>query len=92
MMKMLKKKTTTKKTRGNALMDPQQQLFNNFDKVQFWAKFELLSPMGPGQESSQKQHIHSRKCLISVKLHTKNQKHVSHGSEDIFKVNFEPKI
>ena len=47
-------------TRDNVLLDPQQQLFNN------WAKFDLLTPMGLEQEFSQRQHIHSRKCLISV--------------------------
>ena len=39
---------------------------HNFEKVQFWAKFDLLTPIGPGQEFSQRQHIHSQKCLISV--------------------------
>ena len=49
--------------------------------------------MGPGQEFSQRQHIHSHKCLISVSFHAQNQEDVSHGSEDIFeKVNFGPKI
>ena len=38
----------------------------NFEKVQFWTKFDILTPMGPGQEFSQRQHIHSQKCLISV--------------------------
>ena len=38
----------------------------SFEKVQFWAKFDLLITMGPGQEFSQRQHIHSRKCLICV--------------------------
>ena len=40
------------KTRDNVLLDPRQRLFNNFEKVQFWAKFDLLTPMGPGQEFS----------------------------------------
>ena len=41
-------------TRDNVLLDPRQRLFNNFEKVQFWAKFELLTPMRPGQEFSQR--------------------------------------
>ena len=53
-------------TRDNVLLDDWQQLFNNFEKVQFWAKFDLLTPMGPGQEFSQRQHIHSWKYLIGV--------------------------
>ena len=55
-----------KKTRENVLLDPRQRLFNNFEKVKFWAKFDFLTPMGPRQEFSQRQHIHSPKCLISV--------------------------
>ena len=46
----------------------------NFEKVHFEPKFDLLTPVGPGQEFSQRQHIHSPKCLISVSLHAKNQK------------------
>ena len=38
------------KTRDNVLQDPQQRLFNNFEKVQYWAKFDLLSPPAGGQE------------------------------------------
>ena len=84
---------TLKTTRDNVILDPRQRLFNNFEKVQFWGKFDLLTPMGHGQEFSQRQHVHSRKCLISVQLHAKNQKNVSRGSEDIFvKVKFGPKI
>ena len=26
----------------------------NFEKVQFWAKFDIFTPMGPGQEFSQR--------------------------------------
>ena len=37
----------------------------NFEKVHFEPKFDLLTPIGPGQEFSQRQHIHSPKCLIS---------------------------
>ena len=55
-----------KKGKKQETMEPQQQLFNNVEKVQFWAKFDLLTPMGPGQEFFQRQHIHSPKCLISV--------------------------
>ena len=53
-------------TRDNVLLNPQQRPLNNFEKVQFWAKFDLFTPMGPGQEFSQRQQIHSWKCLISV--------------------------
>ena len=38
------------KTRDNVLRDPRQRLFNNFEKVQYWAKFDLLSPPAGGQE------------------------------------------
>ena len=38
----------------------------NFEKVHFEPKFDLLTPIGPGQEFSRRQHIHSLKCLISV--------------------------
>ena len=63
---VLKVKKKPRTTRDNVLLDPRQRLFNNFEKVQFWAKFDVLTPMGSGQELSQRQHIHSRKCLISV--------------------------
>ena len=53
-------------TRDNLLLDPRQRLFNNFKKVQFWAKFHILAPIERGQEFSQRKHIYSRKCLISV--------------------------
>ena len=38
----------------------------NFEKVFFEPKFDLLTPIRPVQEFSQRQHIHSPKCLISV--------------------------
>ena len=38
----------------------------NFEKVQFWTKFDLLTPLGPGQEFSQRQDIYSSKCFISA--------------------------
>ena len=38
----------------------------NFEKVHFEPKFDLLTPIEPGQEFFQNQHIHSLKCLISV--------------------------
>ena len=38
----------------------------NFEKVHFEPKFDLLIPIGPGQEFSGRHHIHNRKCLISV--------------------------
>ena len=38
----------------------------NFEKVHFEPKFDLLTPIGTGQEFSRRQHIHSPKCLISV--------------------------
>ena len=38
----------------------------NFEKVHFEPTFDLLTPIGPGQEFSRRQHIHSPKCLISA--------------------------
>ena len=38
----------------------------NFEKVHFEPKFHLLTPIGPWQKFSRRQHIHSPKCLISV--------------------------
>ena len=38
----------------------------NFEKVHFEPKFDLLTPIGTGQEFSRRHHIHSPKCLISV--------------------------
>ena len=38
----------------------------NFEKVHFEHKFDFLTPIGPGQELSRRQHIHSPNCLISA--------------------------
>ena len=61
-------------------------------KSNFGPNLTFRPPWGLGK-FSQRQNIHIRKCLISVKLHAKNKKNVSHGSEDILeKVNFGSKI
>ena len=46
----------------------------SFEKVHFEPKFDLLTPIRPGQDFSRRQNIHSPKCLISVLLHAKNLK------------------
>ena len=38
----------------------------NFEKFHFEPKFDLFTPIEPGQEFSRRQHMHSPNCLISV--------------------------
>ena len=71
-------------TRDNVLLDPQQRLFNNFEKIQFWAKFDLLTPMGGLGKSFPKGNIYLVGSVLLVSNFMQKIFTMCHAVQKIF--------